>query len=235
LHDRPADRRGGDNAPVTGPLPFLRQLAPSDAEALTSAVRHRRFAAGQVILHAGAAGDDVGLILSGQVRLTTPGAGGREVIIAQRGAGELMGEMAALGGHRRSASAVALEPAEVGLMSASAFKAFLAEHPDAWGVLTRMLIARLAEADRDRIELATRDSVGRVARRLLELAAESSSERSETPRLSVSQDELARWTGATRETVSRALGLMRQLGWVSTEHRTIAILNPQALQERCSG
>ena len=50
--------------------------------------------------------------------------------------------------------------------------------------------------------------------------------------LSLSQDELARWTGATRETVSRALRLMRQLGWVATDHRTITVLDPAALRER---
>ena len=46
--------------------------------------------------------------------------------------------------------------------------------------------------------------------------------------LSLSQDELASWTGATRETVSRALRLMRQLGWVATEHRAITILDVRA-------
>jgi CRP/FNR family cyclic AMP-dependent transcriptional regulator len=51
--------------------------------------------------------------------------------------------------------------------------------------------------------------------------------------LSMSQDELASWTGATRETVSRALRLMRGLGWVATDHRSITVLDPAALRDRC--
>ena len=82
--------------------------------------------------------------------------------------------------------------------------------------------------------MATRDSVGRIAKRLLELAADHGSPSAGGTRieLSLSQDELARWTGATRETVSRALRLMRQLGWVATNHRTITVLDPAALRDR---
>jgi CRP-like cAMP-binding protein len=50
--------------------------------------------------------------------------------------------------------------------------------------------------------------------------------------IELTQDELASWTGTTRETVSRALRLMRQLGWVSTGHRTITILDADALRDR---
>ena len=97
-----------------------------------------------------------------------------------------------------------------------------------------MLVRRLSEATRDVVDLATRDSVGRIAKRLLELAAEHGAPTDGGTRieLSLSQDELARWTGATRETVSRALRLMRQLGWVATDHRTVTVLDPAALRER---
>jgi CRP/FNR family cyclic AMP-dependent transcriptional regulator len=53
--------------------------------------------------------------------------------------------------------------------------------------------------------------------------------------LSLTQDELASWTGATRETVSRALRLMRRLGWVATEHGSITVLDVAAMRERCGG
>jgi CRP-like cAMP-binding protein len=98
-----------------------------------------------------------------------------------------------------------------------------------------MLVRRLAEADRDRIDLATHDSIGRVAKRLLELAADHGVPAGGAGRridLSLSQDELASWTGATRETVARALRLMRQLGWVTTAHRTITVLDPAAVRAR---
>jgi CRP-like cAMP-binding protein len=223
--------------------PFLRQLEPEDSADLVAATRRRRFTRGERILRAGAAGDDVAVVLSGSVRLVAYGVDEREVTLALRGPGELLGEMAALAGQRRTATAVAVEEVEAGFMSAEEFRAFLHDHPDAALVLIRMLVRRLTEADRDRVDLATQDSVGRVAKRLLELSAGghgtagsgNDSGAAAGVELAITQDELASWTGATRETVSRALRLMRQLGWVATANRTITVLDADALRRRSGG
>jgi CRP/FNR family cyclic AMP-dependent transcriptional regulator len=218
-------------------VPFLRQLGHDDAEALVARVRRRRIAKTEPILHAGAAGDDVVLVLEGRVRLVAYGGDQREVMLAIRGPGELLGEMASLTAQRRTASAIALDDVEAGFLRGEEFRDFLREHPDAALVLIRMLVRRLAEADRDRVALATQDSVGRVAGRLVDLAADHGVPAASGTRieLSLTQDELARWTGATRETVSRALRLMRQLGWVSTNNRSITVLDVAALQARSGG
>ncbi|MBV8430863.1 MAG: Crp/Fnr family transcriptional regulator [Solirubrobacterales bacterium] len=214
--------------------PFLRQLSREDAEALLARVRRRTLKPGAEILRAGSAGDEAVLVLSGRVRLVAFGADRREVVLALRGPGELIGEMAALGALRRTASAVALDEVEAGFLRASELHAFLREHPDASLVMIRMIVRRLAEATRDVVDLATQDSVGRLAKRLLDLSSvhgRTSAGGTEIE-LALTQDELARWTGATRETVSRALRLMRQLGWVATNRKTITVLDPRALRER---
>lgn len=215
--------------------PFLGQLGPTDAEALMQQVRRRKVRKSQQILRAGAAGDDVALVLSGHIKLVAYGVDRREVVLAIRGRGELIGEMAALAGQRRTATAIAVDDVEVGYLAADELKAFLAEHPDVALVLIRMLVRRLSEADRDRVDLATQDSVGMVAKRLLELSSDHGT-RVGTGTLiefALTQDELASWTGATRETVSRALRLMRRLGWIATDHRSITVLDPDALRDRC--
>jgi CRP-like cAMP-binding protein len=218
-------------------LPFLRQLGAQDADALLARLRRRVVPKASPVLRAGSAGEDVIVVLEGRVKLFAAGAGGREVVLAIRGAGELIGEMAVLGGIRRTATGVAVDTVEVGSISGGEFRAFLTEHPDVGLVLIRMLVRRLAEADRDRIDLATHDSIGRVAKRLLELAADHGvpAEVGRRIDLSLSQDELASWTGATRETVSRALRLMRALGWITTDRRAITVLDPAALRRRCRG
>ncbi|HEY8762738.1 MAG TPA: Crp/Fnr family transcriptional regulator, partial [Solirubrobacteraceae bacterium] len=189
------------------------------------------------ILRAGSAGDEVVVVLAGRVKLVAYGADRREVVLALRGPGELIGEMAALSSQRRTADAIAVDDVEIGLLAAQELSAFLREYPDAAFVLIRMLVSRLTEATRDVVDLATRDSVGRVAKRLVELAAEHGSPVAGGTRieLSLSQDELASWIGATRETVARALRLMRQLQWVSTDHRSITVLDVEALRERSGG
>jgi CRP-like cAMP-binding protein len=226
-----------ENRAVTvGPTPFLRQLGAEDADALVAQVRRRSVAKSEPILRVGAAGDDALIVFAGRVKLVAYGAENREVVLAIRGPGELVGEMAALGGQRRTATVIAVDDVEVGILRAETLRAFLLEHPDAAMVLMRMLVRRLTEATRDVIDLATQDSIGRVAKRLLELAADHGTpvEGGTRIELSLTQDELASWTGATRETVSRALRLMRRLGWVATDHRMITIVDADALRERCA-
>jgi CRP-like cAMP-binding protein len=216
-------------------MPFLKQLGREDAAALLSHMRRRRASRGQPLLRAGAAGDEVVIVLEGRVKLVAYGADRREVVLGLRGPGDLIGEMAALGGQRRTASAVAVdEDVQAAYLSAEELRRFLAAHPGVALVLIRMLVRRLSEADRDRIDLATQDSVGRVAKRLVELAADHGTPDGAGTRieLSLTQDELASWTGATRETVSRALALMRRLGWIGTDNRSITVLDADALRER---
>ncbi|MEA2161218.1 MAG: family transcriptional regulator, cyclic receptor protein [Solirubrobacteraceae bacterium] len=217
--------------------PFLSQLGRQDADALLGLLRRRKVPRDEPILRAGSAGDEVVLVLGGRVKLVAYGADRREVVLALRGPGELIGEMAALSSQRRTADAIAVDDVEIGVLAAQELSGFLREHPDAAFVLIRMLVSRLAEASRDVVDLATRDSVGRVAKRLVELAAEHGTPVAGGTRieLSLSQDELASWIGATRETVARALRLMRQLQWVSTDHRSITVLDVEALRERSGG
>jgi CRP-like cAMP-binding protein len=214
--------------------PFLRQLSAEDADALLALVRRRTIQPGTQLLRAGSAGDEAVLVLRGRVRLVAFGADGREVVLALRGPGELIGEMAALGAGRRTATGIAVDDVEAGFLAARELARFLHEHPDAAMVLIRMLVRRLTEATRDVVDLATQDSVGRLAKRLVDLSTEHGSPREGGTQieLALTQDELARWTGATRETVSRALRLMRQLGWVNTDRKTITVLDPAALRER---
>jgi CRP-like cAMP-binding protein len=225
----------GQNPLVSdGPVPFLRQLSTEDADALLARVRRRTIKPGTKLIRAGSAGDEVVLLLAGRVRLVAYGVDRREVVLALRGPGELIGEMAALGAGRRTATAIAVDEVEAGLLEASELREFLRERPDAAIVLIRMLVRRLGEATQDVIDLATQDSVGRVAKRLVELSAEHGrlADGGTRIELALTQNELARWTGATRETVSRALRLMRQLGWVATNRKTITVLDPSALRER---
>jgi CRP-like cAMP-binding protein len=216
-----------------GPTPFLKQLGQVDADALLERVTRKAMDRSAVVMHEGSAGENVALVLAGRVQLAARGVGDRSVVLAIRGPGELVGEMAALGGIRRSATATALEDVDLGILSGEEFRAYLREHPDAALVLLRSLVGRMTEATRGLVELATQDSVGRVARRLIELGADHGGPASAgSYELELTQDELASWTGTTRETVSRALRLMRQLGWVTTAHRTITVLDPAAVRAR---
>jgi CRP-like cAMP-binding protein len=101
-------------------------------------------------------------------------------------------------------------------------------------LLMRSIVRRLRDADSKRVEFAAQDTVGRVAARLVELAERYGEERAASIQidLPLSQEELASWTGCSREAVTKALHAMRDLGWIETGRRTVKVLQVDALRRR---
>ena len=186
-------------------------------EAAGRPVRYRR---GEVLFHEGDRPDRVLALREGQVKVAVTTPSGRELVLAVKGAGELLGELAALDGRPRSATATAVEPVEALALAPSAFDAFLDEHPRLAVRLLRALAGQVRDSDDQQVERGTGDVVTRVARRLSQLAAHS-----DRPELALTQDDLAAWVGATREATNRALAALRADGCIATERRRIVVLD----------
>jgi CRP-like cAMP-binding protein len=166
--------------------------------------------------------------------------GATRLILGLRGPGELLGEMAALDPHPRSATVRALGPTEVQVISGDAFRRFLALHPRVSGLVIRQLTFRLRSADQERSALASLTVLQRLASRLTELsrAEPSSPYNPAVPGathagtgtvVQLAQDELAATIGATREAVAKALKLLRTQHVVRTGNRMVEILDPELL------
>lgn len=216
---------------------FLAMIGPDDAAAFQSLLTEREAAAGRVLLHAGAPGESLLLLLKGRVKIVAPAAPGQEVMLGFAGPGELVGELGALDGWPRTADVIALDRVRAGYLAAPELRAFLAERPAAGLALMRMMAGRIRHLDHDRVQMASSDGFSRIAALLLDLA-----ERFGEPvqggvriELQATQHELASWIGASRITVARALCLMRRLGWVSTERRAITVLDATAMRAQLDG
>ena len=215
---------------------FASTLMPKEVEDLQGLGRRRQFRKTSPILVEGEASDRVVVIISGRVKVSLNTDDGKEALLALRGPGDLLGELSFLDGEPRSATASALEPVEAQILTAVEFKRFLETHPRATLNLLQMLSRRLREADQKLIEFTAFDSVGRVARRLLEVAERYGKQQEEGIRINLplSQAELAGWIGSSREAVSKALGTLRQLDCIETRRRGITILDMRGLPRRAS-
>ena len=116
------------------------------------------------------------------------------------------------------------------------FEAYL-RRTAGWRTCSCALIAeRLRDADRKRIEFGAHDTTGRVAARLVEMAERFGARRRPNGgsriALPLSQDELAGWIGASREAVSKALGVLRAAGWIRTSRMSVVVLDLAALKDR---
>jgi CRP/FNR family cyclic AMP-dependent transcriptional regulator len=212
---------------------WLEGLPARDADALRALGRERRYRAGVVLFHYGDEPGSVLALLEGRVKYVVPGPHGKELIFGFAGPGELVGEVAAIDGARRSASVEAVDTVRALVVPRSAFERFLETHPAATLSLLRTLARRLRLADAQRLEFAAYDVVGRVARRLVELCEQhgESVDGGRLITLPLSQDELAAWSASSREAVAKALQLLRRLGWVETQRRRILVRDLAALRE----
>jgi CRP-like cAMP-binding protein len=194
-------------------VPLFACVDAATLSALSARCRRRTFPPRTALFHEGDPGHTLYLVLSGHVNVQAVNeADGAPVHIARRGPGEHFGELSLLDGGRRSTDAVVgSEPAELLLLDRDAFLEVMREHPGLAQNIIAALTARLREATRATLEHQTCDVTGRLARLLLDAAAEQGSTDGGV-RLTATQAEIATRIGARRETVSRALARLKASG-----------------------
>jgi len=229
----------GETVPDIGydeidPGEFLSELTADELTDLFGLGRRRRWPVGATLFSEGDRSTTVILVLTGRAKVFSLTEQGGEVLLAIRGPGALLGEMSALDGAPRSASVAALEPLTALVVPVAAFLDFLSDHPNAAVRIVRMIVSRLRDADRKRIEFGTYDTLGRVALRLVELAERfgATAERGVRITLPLTQDELAAWTGSSRESVTKALSTLRRQGVIETNRKAVSVLDLKVLRAR---
>ncbi|ROQ67434.1 CRP-like cAMP-binding protein [Streptomyces sp. 840.1] len=222
-------------------LAFARALTAHEHENVMALGNRKLYAADTHLLSEGDRSGHVMIILQGWVTVSVAtDRGATRLILGLRGPGELIGEMAALDNHPRSATVRALGPAAAQVIPGDAFRRFLAQHPRVSGLVIRQLTFRLRSADQERSALASLTVLQRLAVRLTELsrAEPAGPYTPSAPRpaplpagtvVHLAQDELAATVGATREAVAKALRLLRDQRIVRTGTRQVEILDPELL------
>jgi CRP/FNR family transcriptional regulator, cyclic AMP receptor protein len=211
---------------------FLSMLTEEETRTLHARGGSRRFRRGAVMLREGEEPTRVLVLLEGRAKAITFTDEAREVVLGFMGPGELVGEVAAIEERPRSATVVALEPVTALALASRDFWGLLEDHPRIWIVVHKTVIGRLRLADLQRKEFSGSNTLGRVARRLVDLSDRHGVEEADgvTITLPLSQEELAGWTGASRESVTKALRTLRELGWIETGRRSIAVRDRESLR-----
>jgi CRP-like cAMP-binding protein len=211
--------------------PVLELLDHADRAAFLGAGAPRHYPDGETICVEGDPTSFVVAITSGWAVVSVVTERGHRLILAIRGPGDLIGEVAALDGEPRSATVRALGDTGGVLLTGERFRAFLATHPAATQLIMRSLGARLRDSDAARRALVSSTVLQRMARLLVELAGRGGSG---TPDgtlidLSLPQHDLAALIGATREGAAKALRVLRESGVVLTGPKRVVVAHPELL------
>ncbi|MGW1836045.1 Crp/Fnr family transcriptional regulator [Streptomyces sp. BBFR2] len=173
----------------------LRDLVPSEAWAALADHPRRRHPAGTVLLRQGDSGTHVCALLGGMVKVVRTDADGRERLLAFRGPGEVLGEMAVQTGGLRLADVRTLSACEVAIVPADTFHRFVKRYD---------LATQLAAYAVNRLREQTQASEGaieqRLAATLLRLVEICGADT-----FSLTREDLAQHLGVSRNSVTKAL------------------------------
>jgi CRP/FNR family transcriptional regulator, cyclic AMP receptor protein len=206
------------------PLPALEKLARQ--------CRWRRFTAGQQVISREASDNDVYLIVSGQVRVTSFSAAGREVAFGDMRRGEWFGDFSAIDGLSRSADVVAIDDTLLASMSPVLFRQLLREHPEVGDRTMRRLVNSIRELTERVFDFSTLGVQNRLHAELLRLAKQAGVEGNRA-RIDPSPKhaEIAGHISTYREQVTRELSAMAKQGLIQRSGRALVIPNVERLEK----
>ncbi len=138
-------------------VPLFESLDDKAAKELSELLETLDCKAETFLFRTGDAGDAMYIIEHGKVRICVQATDGREVTLTELGRGDFFGEMALLGGQRRSADAVVAEDARLALLSREHFLSFLRSSPDVALEMLTALANRLRHTDELLRHSATRN------------------------------------------------------------------------------
>lgn len=167
------------------------------------------------------------VIASGRIAVTRDSLDGRESVLVLMERGDLIGEMPLFDGHTRSANAKALEPSQLVQVPYAPLRTAYDERPVLLWQVVELFALRLRSMDDALADTMFLDVAGRTAKRLLELAGDR-----DEFQLPITQEELARMVGASRERVNKAISSFIRLGWLEQRDRSYQITNRPALTQR---
>jgi len=213
-------------------VPLFSELDDEELQQLASVMREQHYKKHTTIVYVDDPGSALYILKSGLVKVTIEDQNGDEMILRMLYPTDFFGDMSLLDGRPRSATVTTQEPSEVLTISREPFLSIIEKSPKILLKITAVLSERLRKANELIHSLAFFDVYGKVARVLLNLAAERgrATEQGTVIDMRLTQQELAELAGMTRETMARTLREFQQAGCIRVESGIISILEVGMLQ-----
>lgn len=208
---------------------FWALLSDDERTALSGLGRTAVYSPGAVMCVEGDPATHVFVLVDGWVKIVGVTSDGHELTLALRGRGDTVGEVAGETTGYRTATVQAVGTVRALIVAYEKFRSFLDANDGADRAYRRMVTRRWNDAESMLRARAVTSGAQRLAGLLLELADWRDSE--VRAAMTLTQEELASLTGASRATVTRALSNWRRRGIIRTSQRDITITDLVALRK----
>jgi len=209
---------------------WLSELSPEERGSLRSL--GREYSPGETIFAPDPRPQLVYLLERGLVRIFRLSDSGEEATFGYVKPGEVFGELAIFSDRPRESFAQAVRPSWVWQVEGEALRRILAGHAGIAIEVTKQVGARFKRIESRVENLVFRDVCSRLGSLLLELAEDHGSPDAGRLRIALplTQAELAKLVGTTRQSVSGCLRELEAEGLLAREGRTLVLLEPARLR-----
>jgi CRP-like cAMP-binding protein len=173
------------------------------------------------------------VLVAGWVKVLSVTADGHEMVLALRGHGDIVGEVAGEITGRRNATIRSIDRVRALIVPYDRFTAFLDAYPGAAHAYRHVVTERWNDAETMLRKHPLTSGAQRLAGVVIKLAARHGRTIGGTIEVAMplSQQELASLAGTSRATVTRALRNWRQRGYIRTGQRRLTITDLQSLRQ----
>jgi len=212
---------------------FWGLLTSAEQGDLSAAGRTRVYKPGRILCHQGDLATHLFVLTTGSVKIIFDTADGRRRVVALRGNGDIIGELAGETGGERTATVQAIHDVHALIVAYERFLSFLDSHPRAAHAYVRVMIQRWGEAAAKLGMVSVTSGKQRLAELLLELAERHGNavDGEIHVAMRLSQEELASLANTSRPTLNREFKKWRRRGFIRTGPRRFTIVDSQGLRK----
>ena len=210
---------------------LFRGLPAATIQRVSALSIRRSYTDGAIVFSQADSGDALYGVVTGKIRISASSPTGREMFLNIMEPGDTFGEIALLDGRRRTATASAISQSELIIITRDHFLELLKHEPELVSHVVQLLCERIRWTSGLAEDSALLSVPERLARRLLSLGQLHGHETPNGVELSISQEEVARFLGLTRQVVNQYLQNWKTQGCLALGRGKIVIVDEHALRD----
>jgi CRP/FNR family transcriptional regulator, cyclic AMP receptor protein len=210
---------------------LFRGLPSATIQQISALSIRRSYGNGAIVFSQADPGDALYGVVTGKIRISASSPNGKEMFLNIMEPGDTFGEIALLDGRHRTATASATGPAELIIIARDHFLELLKREPTLVSHVVQLLCELIRWTSGLAEESALLSVPERLARRLLSLGKLHGHETPKGVELRISQEEVARFLGLSRQAVNQYLQNWKEHGWLTLGRGKIVIVDEHALRD----